>query len=60
MLKQEENGIFSNYIVHDTEKLLYNDMLIHDASPSELLKVIWCHFRKIKERCITALITIGR
>ena len=41
--KKEENGIFSNHIIHGTEKLfkaltlLYNGMLIHGVSPSELL-----------------------
>ena len=43
MVKKEENGIFSNHIIHGTEKLfkaltlLYNGMLIHGVSPSELL-----------------------
>ena len=64
--KKEENGIFSNHIIHGTEKLfkaltlLYNGMLIHGVSPSELLRGTMCHFRKIKERRIIALITIGR
>ena len=41
--KKEENGIFSNNIIHGTEKLfkaltlLYNGVLIHGVSPSDLL-----------------------
>ena len=39
--KKEENGIFSNHIIHGTEKLfkalLYNGMLIHGVSSNELL-----------------------
>ena len=42
-VKKEENGIFSNHIIHVIEKLfkalalLYNGMLIHGVSPSYLL-----------------------
>ena len=41
--KKEENGIFSNHIIYGTKTLfkaltlLYNSILIHGVSPSELL-----------------------
>ena len=52
--KKIENGIFSNHIIYGTDKLvkafifLYNGMLIHVVSPSELLIGTMVPFQKDK------------
>ena len=64
--KNEDNCIFSNHVIRGTEKLfkaltlLYNDMLIHGVSQSEILIGTMVHFKQIKERRIIILINIGR
>ena len=54
--KKEENGIFSNHIIHGTEKLfkaltlLYNGMLIHGVSPRDLLRGTMVPLQKDKRK----------